>query len=72
MNTNNIIKWTATVVTIMGALAVANKIDPLNIYLFNVGSILWLWWAIRIKETSIIVVNLAMLLVYGYGFIARI
>ena len=69
---NSIIKWSATVITVIGALAVANSWDPLNIYLFNLGSILWVWWAIRIKEPSIIVVNLAMLMVYFYGFIIRI
>jgi hypothetical protein len=72
MNTNSIIKWTATVITVVGALAVANSWDPLNIYLFNIGSILWVWWAVRIKEPSIIVVNVAMLLVYLYGFVIRI
>jgi hypothetical protein len=69
---NSIIKWTATVITVLGALAVANSWDPLNIYLFNAGSILWVWWAIRVREPSIIVVNVAMLLVYLYGFIIRI
>ncbi len=69
---NSTIKWTATVITVLGALAVANSWDPLNIYLFNAGSILWVWWAIRVREPSIIVVNVAMLLVYLYGFIIRI
>ena len=50
---------------------VANSWDPLNIYLLNLGSILWVWWAIRIKEPSIVVVNLAMLAVYVYGFFVR-
>ena len=72
MNLNSTIKWTATAITVIGALAVANSWDPLNIYLFNAGSILWVWWAVRIKEPSIIVVNVAMLLVYLYGFIIRI
>jgi hypothetical protein len=72
MNLNSIIKWTATVITVIGALAVANSWDPLNIYLFNIGSILWVWWAVRIKEPSIIVVNVAMLLIYIYAFVIRI
>jgi hypothetical protein len=71
MNLNSVIKWTATAITVAGALAVANSWDPLNIYLFNLGSILWVWWAIRIKEPSILVVNLAMLAVYVYGFYVR-
>ena len=69
---NSVIKWTATVVTVIGALAVSNNWDPVNIYLLNIGSILWVWWAIRIKEPSIITVNLAMLAVYAYGLIVRI
>jgi hypothetical protein len=72
MNLNAVIKWTATVFTVFGALAVANGWDPLNIYLFNIGSILWTWWGWRIRETSIIVVNAAMMLVYIYGFMVRI
>jgi hypothetical protein len=72
MNLNNVLKWVATVITIAGALAVANSWDPLNIYLFNIGSVLWIWWAIRIKEKSIIVVNAAMLAVYAYGFLVRL
>ena len=71
MNLNNAIKWIATIVTVAGALATANGLDPLNIYLFNLGSILWTWWAIRIKEKSIIVVTVAMLAVYAYGFVVR-
>lgn len=69
---NGIIKWTATVFTVLGAVAVAQGIDPLNIYLFNLGSILWVWWAVRVRESSIIVVNVAMLMIYVYGFIIRI
>ena len=69
---NSVIKWVATVFTVIGALAVANSWDPLNIYMFNIGSILWVWWAIRVRENSIIVVNLAMLVIYFYGFIVRI
>jgi hypothetical protein len=72
MNINSVIKWVATVITVGGAIATALAIDPLNIYLFNLGSLLWVWWAIRIKEASIVVVNLAMLAVYVYGAVVRI
>lgn len=72
MNLDSILKWLATTITVAGAIAVANSWDPLSIYLFNIGSILWVWWAYRIKEVSIIVVNLAMLAVYLYGFVIRL
>jgi hypothetical protein len=69
---NAILEWTATIVTVGAALATALSIDPLNIYLFNVGSVLWLAWAIRIKRASLVVVNVGLLAVYVYGLIVRI
>lgn len=68
---NTFLEWTATVVTVGAAIATALSIDPLNIYLFNLGSVLWLIWAVRIKKASLVVVNVALLLVYAYGFIVR-
>jgi hypothetical protein len=44
----------------------------LNIYLFNIGSVLWLVWAVRIKRASLVVVNVGLLAVYVYGLIVRI
>ena len=69
---NAILEWTATIVTVGAAIATALSIDPLNIYLFNIGSVLWLAWAIRIKRASLVVVNVGLLAVYVYGFIVRI
>lgn len=69
---NTVLKWLATVVTLAGAVATTLAIDPLNIYLFNLGSVLWLVWAVRIKEASLMVVNAGMMLIYVYGFVVRI
>lgn len=69
---NTILEWVATIVTVGAAIATALAIDPLNIYLFNLGSILWLVWALRIKRASLVVVNIGLLAVYFYGFIVRI
>jgi apolipoprotein N-acyltransferase len=69
---NTLLEWCATIITVGAAIATAMAIDPLNIYLFSVGSVVWLIWAVRIKKTSLVVVNVAMLLVYVYGFIVRI
>lgn len=69
---NSTLKWSATLLTILGALAITHGIDPLNIYLLNVASILWIIWALRIGERSIIVVNAAMLVIYAYGLIIRL
>jgi hypothetical protein len=69
---NAILEWSATIVTIGAAIATALSIDPLNIYLFNIGSVLWLVWAVRIKRASLVVVNVGLLAVYVYGLIVRI
>jgi hypothetical protein len=69
---NVILEWSATIVTVGAALATALSIDPLNIYLFNIGSVLWLVWAVRIKRASLMVVNVGLLAVYVYGLIVRI
>lgn len=69
---NSILKWTATAFTVAGAMAVSLGIDPLNIWLLNIGSLLWMAWGYRIKESSILAVNGAMLAIYAGGLINRI
>ncbi len=66
-----ILKWLGTALTIGGAVATALAIDPLNVYLFNVGAVTWLWAAIRMKEKSLIVVNAGLLAVYLFGIFYR-
>lgn len=66
------LKWSATVLTLIGALLTSLSIDPLNIYLLNLGSILFIWWAIRIKDLAMITVNLGLFLIYGAGTVLRI
>lgn len=64
---NFILKWVACVVTLSGALCTALRIDPTNIYLLNLGAVLYLIWAVRIREWNLIVVNLVLLLIYIIG-----
>ena len=67
-----VLKWVGTILTVGGALMTAIGVDPLNIYLFNVGALAWLIAAIRMKELSLIVVNGALLTIYVIGLILRI
>jgi hypothetical protein len=69
---NSILKWIATILTILGALAISHKIDPLNIYLLNAGSVFWIIWSLRIREYSILLVNVVMMLIYAHGLIIRL
>lgn len=66
---NNILKWVATAITLVGAVLTSLNIYPLNVIAFNLGSVLWLIFAIRIKEPSLIVVNTGLLLVYVAGLV---
>lgn len=69
---NNILKWVATTITLIGAVLTSLNIYPLNVIAFNIGSVLWLIFAIRIKEPSLIVVNAGLLLVYVAGLIKAV
>jgi len=64
---NTVLKWTACVVTVSGAMLTALNVYPANIALLNLGSILYLVWAVRIKEWNLIVVNAVLLLIYIMG-----
>jgi Flp pilus assembly CpaF family ATPase len=72
MNVNNVIKWVATGITLLGSLCVALSIDPLNVILLNIGAALFIVWGFRIKENAIVVVNSGLLAIYVFGLMLRI
>lgn len=61
------LKWAATFITLGGALCTSLRIDPLNIYMLNIGSLLFLWWAFRIRDRAMITVNAGLLGIYLVG-----
>ena len=61
------LKWFATFVTLTGAVCTSFRFDPLNIYLLNAGALLFLIWAILIKDKALIVVNSGLLFAYLLG-----
>ena len=65
------VKWIATAVTLVGAMATALQYDPLNIYLLNAGAVLFLWWAILIKDKAMMTVNFGLLAIYVFGIFFR-
>ena len=66
------IKWLATAVTLVGAVATALMYDPLNIYLLNLGAFLFLVWGIMIKDKAMITVNAGLLAIYIIGLWVRV
>lgn len=68
----DILKWIATIITLLGAICVSLSIDPLNVILMNLGAFLFLIWSYLIREKALICVNGGLLAVYLFGFILRI
>lgn len=66
------LKWSGTGFTILGALLTSLGVDPLNVYAFNLGAVLWLTAAVRMREMSLIVVNAALLAIYVFGAVLRL
>ena len=64
---NTILKWLGCAAVCGGALCTSLRIDPLNIYFLNAGALLYLIWAVRIKETNLIIVNGVLLALYLVG-----
>lgn len=70
MNINYVfecVKWIALLFVVGGALTTSLRIDPLNLYLFNTGALLYIVWAAKAKDWNIAIVNVALLLIYIYG-----
>jgi len=63
------LEWIATIITLAGALLTSLRLDPWNIYVLNMGSFLWLLWAILEKRLSIALVNGGMLAIYIFGIV---
>jgi hypothetical protein len=66
-NLNFYLKWSACVVTLIGAILTSLRIDPENIYLLNSGAILYFVWGYRIREWNLIVINAGFMLIYAWG-----
>ena len=61
------LKWSATAITIIFAIMTSMQITPYNVWVANLSSVMWLWWAIRVREWSLVVVNAGLLVVYFAG-----
>jgi hypothetical protein len=68
---NTILKWVACAVTLSGALCTSLQIDPLNIWLLNLGAVLYLIWSWRIREWSLVTINFGLLAIYILGLVIR-
>ena len=67
MQSNFCLKWSACVVTLIGAVLTSLRIDPMNIYLLNLGAMLYFVWGYRIREWNLIVINAGFIIIYAWG-----
>jgi len=64
---DNVLKWSGMALVIAGALCTSLRIDPLNILLLNAGALVYMIWAMRIKEMNLVIVNAVLLAIYAVG-----
>lgn len=64
---NFYLKWLGCALCCAGALCTSLRFDPANIYLLNAGAVVYLIWAVRIRETNLIAVNATLLALYAVG-----
>jgi hypothetical protein len=64
---DNVLKWTGMAFVIAGALCTSLRIDPLNILLLNLGALVYMIWALRIREMNLVIVNAVLLAIYAVG-----
>ena len=72
MNTATIAKHAALISTLAGAAATSLAWDPLNIILLNVGSVLYLYWSLTVRDWNLVAVNAGLLTIYLIGAIIRL
>lgn len=64
---DKVLKWSGMVAVIGGAVCTSLRIDPVNIWLLNLGALLYMIWALRIREWNLVIVNAVLLLIYVGG-----
>jgi hypothetical protein len=64
---NRILEWTACAVTLSGAALTSANIYPLNTLVLELGCLLYIAWSIRVRRTSLIIVNVVLFLIYIPG-----
>ena len=64
---NFYLKWVACIVTLTGAVLTSLNIHPANIYLLNLGAVLYFIWGYRIREINLVVINAGFIIIYAIG-----
>jgi len=65
------LKWISTTAIIIGAILTSLDIRPMNIIIFNFGNISWVIVGCIWREWSIVVLNVAVILIYMFGILTQ-
>jgi len=68
---NTLLKWSGFAAVVMGAACTSLMIDPLNIWLLNLGAVLYMLWAWRVRDWNIAICNAVLLTIYVIGLFIR-
>ena len=63
------VKWLSTIAACGCALASALEMFPLNVWLGAVAGIGWIYIGSLWREPSVIIINVMMAVLYGYGVV---
>ena len=72
MNLEIVAKHLALFFTLVGALFTTLAWDPFNILFLNLGAVLYLFWAYRVRDWNLVAVNGGLLTIYLIGAIIRL
>jgi hypothetical protein len=61
------LKWASTALLILGSILTSINLYPINIMFSFAGNAGWAWAGWRMREPSLWVVSLFLLIVYGLG-----
>mgnify|MGYP000495275562 CR=1 FL=1 len=66
------VKWTSSIILIVGMIFTANNVYPLNLFFHFVGISGWLWVSILWNDRALIVVNAVALAIFANGIVAYV
>ncbi|MEO1330250.1 MAG: DUF6552 family protein [Pseudomonadota bacterium] len=69
MQTVDIVKWTATVIQLIGYGLTGLGVAPWNVYAFFVGIVLWFVVGVMWKDRAIMVVHVGAFISLGVGYL---
>lgn len=69
---NRVLEWSACIVTLIGAGFTAYNVYPLNIMFLEFGALIYIFWSIRIRKLSLIIINVTLFAIYLPGVLRHL